>query len=204
MPTKTECNKHLCDSKIYSESELKRGLLAMKKLITSEGIIKFEEDERFKMLTQCKTNVDEVFDEKQCAVLNKPKPFYRRPQPPQQQSRRKEKKAKDPKEETEKRRKAQEAYNKAWAEKKAKKEEKAHEKEQEKKRKAFEKEEDKKRKAFEKEQDKKQKAFEKEQKEQEKKQNKTLSLSSKKKSAKKRCPNGTRRNKKTGECDPKK
>lgn len=194
MPTKTECNKHLCDSKIYSESELRKGLLAMKKLIISEGIVNFEADERFKMLTQCKTNVDEVYDENQCANLNKPKPAYRRPQ----QSRRK---TKDPNAEAEKRQKKQE-------EKKAKKDQKAFEKEREKKRKADEKEREKERKADEKEkekerkahekdQEKKQKAFEKEQQEHEKKKNKT-------EKATKRCPNGTRRNKKTGECEKKK
>jgi len=70
MPTEKECNSHFCEEKIFSENDVKKALLAMKKKIIGEGISAFEDDPRYKMLTQCKTNVTTVFDEERCNRLN--------------------------------------------------------------------------------------------------------------------------------------
>jgi hypothetical protein len=50
MPTEKECNLHFCEEKIFSESDVKKALLAMKKKINAEGISAFEDDPRYKML----------------------------------------------------------------------------------------------------------------------------------------------------------
>jgi hypothetical protein len=74
MPAKNECIRHLCDSKIYSSNELNKGLLAMKKQIISEGNPNFEDDERYKKLAHCKTNIDgDFYDKKRCAGLKSTK-----------------------------------------------------------------------------------------------------------------------------------
>lgn len=62
----SDCNKHLCENKFYSSSKLNKGILAMKQKIISEGNKNFEQDERYKRLTQCKTNVDKIYDENEC------------------------------------------------------------------------------------------------------------------------------------------
>lgn len=76
------CNKHFCENKFYSSSELNKGLLAMKKKIISEGNPQFEKDERYKKLTQCKTNVAEIWDENKCTKMYPkmyPKPKVSKP-----------------------------------------------------------------------------------------------------------------------------
>jgi colicin import membrane protein len=50
-------------------------MVAVKKQIQGEGITAFEQDPRYKKVTQCRTNIDEIFDEEKCRNLNK-KPSY--------------------------------------------------------------------------------------------------------------------------------
>jgi hypothetical protein len=50
-------------------------MVAVKKQIQDEGINAFEQDPRYKKVTQCRTNIDEIFDEEKCRNLNK-KPSY--------------------------------------------------------------------------------------------------------------------------------
>jgi len=88
--SKNECNSHFCNNKIYTDSDFRKSILSTKKQIISEGITDFENDERFKKLTQCKTNVDVIFDENRCKIYTtKPKPTPppppRPPTPPPQQ-----------------------------------------------------------------------------------------------------------------------
>jgi hypothetical protein len=153
----------------------------MRQKLSSEGITNFESDERFKRLTECK--MDDYYDENQCATLNNPEPAYQRPsasgtsRPKSTYTRRKGKNTQEKKEKVrEKTRKAKEKE----------KEKKAVAKEKEKKQKAVAKEKEKKAAAKEKEKEKKQKA-------------ETKASSTKKTTQ--RCPNGTRKNKKTGECE---
>jgi len=75
MTSKGECNKYFCDNNLYSESNYRKHMVAVKKQIQGEGITAFEQDPRYKKVTQCRTNIDEIFDEEKCRNLNK-KPSY--------------------------------------------------------------------------------------------------------------------------------
>ena len=68
------CRKLVCDSKIHSGSDFRKGMLAIRQKLSSEGITNFESDERFKRLAECK--MDDYYDENQCAALNNPEPAY--------------------------------------------------------------------------------------------------------------------------------
>ena len=74
------CNKHLCESKIYATRDHSLAMQALKKKILSEGIANFETDPRYVRLMQCKKTVDETYySEQMCKNLLKPQT----PQTPQ-------------------------------------------------------------------------------------------------------------------------
>ena len=85
------CNKHLCESKVYSTLEHSLAMQALKKKIVSEGIANFETDPRFLKLIKCKKTVDEkYYDEQTCKSIYGPRkpptnfqaPPYRPQAPP--------------------------------------------------------------------------------------------------------------------------
>jgi hypothetical protein len=80
------CNKHLCESKIYATRDHSLAMQALKKKILSEGIANFETDPRYVRLMQCKKSVDETYySEQECKGIftsRMPAPPYRPPQPP--------------------------------------------------------------------------------------------------------------------------
>ena len=66
-----ECNKHLCENKLYSNRDVVLALQKMKKQLLSEGINKFEDDPRYIQIARCKKTSDEIeiqgyYDESRC------------------------------------------------------------------------------------------------------------------------------------------
>jgi predicted RNase H-like nuclease (RuvC/YqgF family) len=59
---KYECKKMFCDMNIESNSGANKALLNKKKELREAGITDFENDEGYKVLAQCKSNVEELLE----------------------------------------------------------------------------------------------------------------------------------------------
>jgi hypothetical protein len=76
MISQGECNKYFCDNNLHTESNYRKHILGVKKQIQGEGIVAFEHDPRYKKVTQCRTNIDEIPNEEKCRNLNRKPSYY--------------------------------------------------------------------------------------------------------------------------------
>jgi hypothetical protein len=76
MISQGECNKYFCDNNLHTESNYRKHILGVKKQIQGEGIVAFEQDPRYKKVTQCRTNIDEIPNEEKCRNLNRKPSYY--------------------------------------------------------------------------------------------------------------------------------